>query len=223
MLESVAPGIWCRAVPLRFLGLETGTRMTLLRLSANRLLVHSPIPLTPELKAEVDALGTVVGIVAPSLFHHLYVAPWTAAYPQAIAACCPGLERKRRDLRWQRVLRDTPEAEWRDEVDQVHFSANTLADEVVFFHRQSCTLVCSDVVFNLSQHASPLTRAAAILLGNREPGATLLERLMIRDRARAREQIDRMLAWKPERIVLAHGPILERDASQVLRRAFAWL
>ena len=53
--------------------------------------------------------------------------------------------------------------------------------------------------------------------------STWLERIVIRERASAREQVDRMLAWKPQRIVLAHGPIIERDATEVLRRAFAWL
>lgn len=197
--------------------------MTLLHLADSRLLVHSPVPLTPELRLEVDALGTVAAIVAPSLFHHLYVAQWTEAYPHAITACCPGLERKRADLRWQRVLGDTPEVEWRRDVDQVHFSANTLANEIVFFHRASATLVCSDTVFNLARHPSPLTRVAAFLLGNREPGATWLERMLIRDRTRARQEVDRMLAWKPQRMVLAHGPIVESDATAVLGRAFAWL
>lgn len=223
MLELVAAGLWCRAAPLRFLGVETGTRMTLARLAENRLLVHSPIALTPELKAEVDALGSVAAIVAPSLFHHLYVAQWMAAYPDALAACCPGLEKKRRDLRWSRILGDVAEAEWRDELDQVFFGARTLENEVVLFHRASGTLICADAVFHLSRHPAPLTRAAAFLLGNREPGATWLERLLIRDRAGAREQVDRMLAWSPQRIVLAHGPSIERDATEVLRRAFAWL
>lgn len=223
MLEAVTDGIWCRAIPLRFFGIETGTRMTLLRLSERRLLVHSPVPLTPELRAEVDALGTVAAIVAPCLFHHLYVGPWAAAYPGAIAACCPGLERKRADLRWQRVLTDTPEGEWRRDVDQVFFAANALMNEIVFFHRESSTLVCADAVFNLARHPSALTRAAAVLLGNREVGPSRIERWMTRDRARAREQIDRMLAWKPQRMVLAHGPIVESDATEVLRRAFAWL
>ncbi len=223
MLESVAAGVWCRAVPLRFFGLETGARMTLLRLSERALLVHSPVPLTAELRAEVDALGTVAAVVAPSLFHHLYVQPWAAAYPQAITACCPGLERKRRDLRWQRILTDTPEGEWRRDVDQVYFSANKLGNEIVFFHRASATLVCADAVFNLAAHPSAVTRAAAVLLGNRAPGATWIERALIRDRRLAREQVDRMLAWKPQRIVLAHGPIIESDGTEVLRRAFAWL
>jgi hypothetical protein len=68
-----------------------------------------------------------------------------------------------------------------------------------------------------------LTRVAAVLLGNRKPGVTWLERIMIRDRASAREQVGRMLAWKPERILLAHGKCIEREGEAVLRRAYGWL
>ena len=64
---------------------------------------------------------------------------------------------------------------------------------------------------------------AAALLGNRAPGATWLERLIIRDRAGAREQVDRMLAWDIDGIVLSHGDLIEGDGREVLRRAYAWL
>jgi hypothetical protein len=63
----------------------------------------------------------------------------------------------------------------------------------------------------------------AALLGNRQPGATWLERLMIRDRRTAREQLDRMLAWDVERILLSHGALVERNGREVLRRAYEWL
>ena len=94
---------------------------------------------------------------------------------------------------------------------------------MVFFHRASRTLICADAIFNLGTHPSRLTRVMAVLMGSRKPGATLLERIMIRDRGAAREQIDRMLAWNPDRIVLAHGDLIETGGAEVLRRAYAWL
>jgi hypothetical protein len=78
-------------------------------------------------------------------------------------------------------------------------------------------------VFHLGSHPSPFTRLVATLLGAREPGATWLEPLMIRDRRGAREQVDRMLAWDIDRIVLAHGELIETGGREVLRRAYAWL
>ncbi len=223
MLEPFAHDLWVEARRLRFAGVETGTRMTVVRLADGGLFVHSPVLLDAETRKAVDALGSVKAVVAPSGFHHLYVGEWMRAYPNAVVCACPGLERKRRDLPWSRVLGDVPEPEWRGEIDQVFFAARKLESEVVFFHRASRTLICADAVFNLANHPSRFTRVVALLMGNRKPGATLLERLLIRDRRAAREQIDRMLAWNADRIVLAHGDLIETGGTEVLRRAYAWL
>lgn len=221
-LTPFAPELFTSERPLRFLGVETGARMTVVRLR-DGLVVHSPAPLTPALRAEVDALGPVKAIVAPSLFHHLGVKSWLEAYPGVLSCACPGLERKRSDLPWGRILGDAPEPEWAGELDQVFFRARSLENEVVFHHPASRTLICADAVFNLGHHPSPFTRLVAFVLGARRPGATLLERVMIRDRRSAREQIDRMLAWNVERIVLSHGPLIESGGHEVLRRAYEWL
>jgi hypothetical protein len=121
------------------------------------------------------------------------------------------------------VLGDQPEEAWRGELDQVFFGARSLENEVVFFHRPSHTLICADAIFNLGTHPSRFTRVVARLMGSRKPGATLLERVLIRDRVAAREQVDRMLAWNADRIILAHGDIIESGGREVLRRAYAWL
>ncbi len=222
-LSQVGEELWSATRPMRFWGIETGTRMTVVRLRDGGLFVHSPVGLDAGVRAAVDALGPVRAIVAPSKFHHVFVPAWRAAYPDALLGCCPGLVDKRPDVKWQRVLGDQPDEVWGEDLEQVHFGARTLEDEVVFFHPRSRTLVCSDMVFNLRRHPSRLTRAAARLLGNREPGATTLEHVMIRKRRAARAQLDRMLAWSFDRILLAHGaPVLE-DGHEVLRRAYAWL
>jgi hypothetical protein len=197
--------------------------MTVGRLADGGLFVHSPVSLDGGTREAVDAIGPVKAVVAPSLFHHLFVGEWIQTYPDAVLCACPGLERKRHDVSWHRVLGDEPEEEWRGEIEQVFFGARTLENEVVFFHRPSRTLVCADLIFNLADHPSRLTRVVAHLIGNRKPGPTLLERVLIRDRPAAREQVGRMLAWRPDRIVLAHGDIVETGGHEVLRHAYAWL
>jgi hypothetical protein len=222
-LTPVDDDVWTTTRPLRFWGVETGARMTVVRLGSGAVFVHSPLPLTDGLKAEVDALGPVQAIVAPSLFHHLSANEWKEAYPGAVLACCPGLEKKRSDVPWDRILTDEPEPEWAGSLEQVFFAARTMENEVVFFHPPTRTMICADAIFNLSTHAHRVTRMVALLLGNRRPGATWIERIMIRDRAGAREQIDRMLAWRPRRILLAHGQPIDEDGEAVLRRAYTWL
>jgi len=225
MLQPIADGLWSTTRRQRFLGVEVGTRMTIARLADGGLFVHSPIALDDALRQAVDALGPVQAIVAPSLFHNLYAAPWKTAYPTAVLCCCPGLEKKRPNIPWDRVLSDVPEPEWRADLDQVFFGARTMENEVVFLHRATRSIVLCDAVFNLSTHPSPLTRAVSFFLtmGTREAGATFLEHLMIRRRDDARAQIDRMIAWNAERIVLSHGDMIPTGATDLLRRAYAWL
>lgn len=222
-LEPIDEGLWVATRRLRFAGIETGTRMTLVRLADGGLFVHSPVSLADGTREAVDALGPVRCVVAPSRFHHLYVGEWSRVHPEARLYACPGLAEKRRDVPWHGVLGDEPEPEWRGQLEQVCFAARSLEHEVVFFHAESRTLICADLIFALAHHDSRLTRVVARLIGNREPGATWLERLIIRDRRTAREQVDRMLAWNPERILLAHGDLVHTGGASVLRRAYAWL
>ncbi len=210
MLERVCDDVWIERQPLRFFGVEIGTRMTVVRLADGSLFIHSPIALDSKMQEAVDALGQVKALVAPSLFHHLYIGEWAKAYPRASLSACPGLERKRKDLNWSAILK-------------VFFSAWQMANEVVFFHRKSRTIISSDFVFNLGSHPSRLTRTVARMVGQRAPGITLLERILIRNRAAAREQVGRIVAWNAERIVLGHGGIIESNGTDVVRRAYQWL
>ena len=222
MLTPFADEVWVEAREAKFLGLETGTRMTVVRLSGGGLFVHSPVALLDATRRAVDDLGEVRAVVAPSVFHHLHVGDWMRAYPGALFGACRGLEWKRPDLSFSCVLADQPHDVWARDLDQVYFSARR-ENEVVFFHAKSRTMICSDALLNLSGHASARTRFVARLTGNQAPGTGWPERFMIRDRRLARRQVDRILAWDIDKIVLAHGPVVERDGREVVRHAYAWL
>jgi len=221
-MERVAEDVFTTARPQRFYGVECGTRMTIVRLSGGGLFVHCPVALDAETRAAVEALGEVRAVVASSLYHHLYVKQWMDAYPEALFCACPGLPRKRADLTFGHVLGDEPHPLWQSELDQVAFTAR-FEREVVFFHEKSRTMICADALLNLRRHPSRLTRAAALLMGNLAPGKGWLEYWAVRDRKAARRQVDRMLEWDIERIVLAHGALVDRGGREVLRDAYAWL
>ncbi len=223
MLDAFRERVLSTPRPARFFGVETGTRMTIVKLGAGGLFVHSPVALDAATRAAVDALGEeVLAVVAPSIFHHLHVGGWMEAYPRAVFAACPGLELKRSDLRWTQVLGDQPHPIWADDIDQVYFSSRR-ENEVDFFHRHSRTLVVADAMINLSTHPSQATRLVARLMKNDAPGTGWMEPFMVRDRKVARRQVDRMLAWDIDGVLLAHGAPLEREGGEALRHAYAWL
>jgi hypothetical protein len=50
-----------------------------------------------------------------------------------------------------------------------------------------------------------------------------MRRTFLGQRRQLGAAVERMLAWQPERIVLAHGRWYPRDGTAELRRAFRWL
>lgn len=215
-MRTLAPGVHVVEAPQRFFGLEIGARMTVLETSGG-LVVHSPVDMAP---ASVASLGAVRWVVAPNTFHHLYVGRWAAAGVEAWAA--PGLAAKRPEVPFAGVL-DTPGAPFGEEVAVFPLRCFPMSNEVVFLHRPSRTLVVTDLVFNLNAAAPWATRAAFACLGG-YPGCrtTVLERVGF-DRPTARREINMLLDQDFDRLILAHGDVVETGGREALRGAMAWL
>jgi hypothetical protein len=99
-------------------------------------------------------------------------------------------------------------------------------EEAVFFHRRSRTLIVTDLIINLDAQRLPLSWACfahvdRILAPSGEVPRTF--RATIRKPEAARQSLARMRAWEPERLLMAHGLPVERDAVAFLDRAFRWL
>jgi hypothetical protein len=223
MLQRLDEGLSVAAAPLKFMGLHLGTRMTVVRLSGGDLLVHSPIAPTPELRAEVDALGPVGHIVAPSLYHHLFAGEWHAAYPSASLWGPAALTRKRKDLKLTSTLEQASGAPWASELVPLHIDGCML-DETVFVHRPTRTLVASDITENFTTSAHWPTRAYLKMAGiHGRVGFSRLLRFVYRDRPAARRSIDALLAESFDRIVLAHGDVIPSGGKQALQSTYEFL
>lgn len=221
-LQEIAEGLWGAETRLSFLGLPITSRMTIARLPDGGLWLHSPVPLAP-LKAELDRLGPVAWRVAPNVMHHLFQLPYQEAYPNSRLVAPAGLAAKRADLRIDVALSNPPH-EWSDWLDTQQISGNPTLDESVFLHRESKTLILTD----LAAHLGPWDHWAVRLYArmNRCYGRLGLSyglKTLFKDRAAARTAIDAILAWDFDRIIPAHGPIIETGGKEALRRAFDWL
>lgn len=215
-MRTLAPGVHVLERPQRFFGLEVGTRMTALSVGGG-LLVHSPVDVDP---AELAPLGAPRWVVAPNLWHHLYVGRWVAAGVPAWAA--PGLPEKRPDVAFAGVL-DSERHPFGDEVAVVPLRCFPFANEVALLHRPSRTLVLTDLVFHFSAQAPWLTRAA-MWCACGYPGcrSSALERVLM-NRAVARQEIAALLALDFDRLVMAHGDVIETGGREALAGAYAWL
>jgi Domain of unknown function (DUF4336) len=222
-VDRLDDGLWVTAAPLTFMGVHVGTRMTVVRLASGDLWVHSPVERTSELAAAVDALGPVRHIVAPSLFHHLSAGEWHAAYPAAALYGPSRLARKRKDLELTVTLEEAAQAPWAPELVPFHVDGCML-DETVFVHRATRTLIASDLVENFTTSPHWFTRQYLKLGGiYGKVGWNRFMRFVYRDRPAARRSVDVVLAQDFDRLVIAHGDIIEHGCKAALRDGLAFL
>ncbi len=222
---AIADGVWTIDRRLRLSGVTMPTRMTVLRLPTGGLLLDSPIRLDGPTREAIAGLGRVDALVAPNSFHYLFLAEHAVAYPGAAVFLAPGLRERRPDLPSGIVLGDEPPTAWAD-MDQLVFGPMQGVSEVVFFHRPTATLLLTDLAFCLPDVGPLWQRAVWRILGvGRGFGPSRTGRLMLlRDARRVRPLLERILAWPFERIVVAHGDVVDRDAHETFARGFApWL
>ncbi len=231
MLTPVDAGLWIGEGPIvSFFGCAYPTRMVLAVLPDGGLWVWSPVRLTAELRAAVDALGPVTHLVSPNKLHHLFLGEWHAAYPDAAIWGPRSSIKRHRQVAFTGALEDMPPASWQGVFEQVWFRGSFAMDEVVFFHRPSRSVILADLIeaFEddfLCAHwpawAHPLARWGGIMAD--DPKAPIDWRLSFWRRDLARAARARMLGWDCERVIIAHGSWQQAGGRAYLARSLRWL
>lgn len=221
MLERFADGVWFEAGPVRIVGTRLSATMTVLRLDEG-LVVHSPLPLTPERRAAVLALGNVVHLYAPNTFHHLWLGEWSRAFPDARVHAPEGLEKKRSDLRIDRHSGDG--APFGDELAEIPIHGFRLR-ETALMHRPSRTLVVTDLVHNIGRPEGAWTQMYTRMMGfyDRVALSRVLRWTAFDDRGAARQSVNRLLELPFEGLVVGHGLPIAEHAHELFAHAMRFL
>lgn len=230
MLKAIDTDLWVAEQPLKYFGLEVGTRMTIVRLNQHKLMVISPICLNEAIIDQLDQLGQVSYIVSPNLYHHLFLNQFKQAYPSAEIWVTSGLEHKRPDLQIDQVLSDRAVQSLGDiEALQVEgFSTLSptgyeLVNEWAFFHPKTRTLIVTDLAFHFDSSSSLITQLISRLLGGyQQLRPSFLEKMATRDKAQVKQSIQQILAWDFDRVIVAHGSILEQGGKQQFQQGYEW-
>jgi Domain of unknown function (DUF4336) len=233
-LKAVADQLWIvdgSLIQFAYAGLRLPfpTRMTVVRLEGGALWMHSPTAPTPGLRAEVDALGPVGHLIAPNKLHYWWIGEWKAAHPEALAYAAPGVRTRavRRKVAFDRDLGARSPAAWAGEIEQVLVPGRVMT-EVAFLHRRSRTLILTDLIENFepdrvrSRWLRLLMRLGGVMHPN---GSTPrdLRLTFLGHREAVRHAVRMMLAWRPQRVIVAHGRCYDEDAPSELERAFRWV
>lgn len=213
---------------VRDMGIHFDTRMTVARLGDGSMWIASPVPVRFATLTEITALGPVRYLVSPTPRHFWRLYAWHELLPDAELWSSPitPVTLKKGDLPLTGILGDRVRDLWAGDLDQVLVRGSRWLNEVIFFHAPTRTLLVEDVIqIHQPQQGHTLRNVLIALGGVAAPrgGVGRDIRLTFRDKAAAREYIDRVLQWDFDKLVVAHGPVATHAARQTVEQAFSWL
>lgn len=159
-IRDVSPEITTFSVPFnRFAPfgyrdfVAVGNRATAIRLHDGRILLLNPVPLEQNVKATLTALGGV-HFIACDLGHHLSIRSYLDVWPDAKTIGVPGLEKKRKNVKWDFICGEWTRGSPEDEFDFAHDVETVMFEGfitycVAWYHKPTKTLIQSDLLMNL--------------------------------------------------------------------------
>ncbi|MBW4685009.1 MAG: DUF4336 domain-containing protein [Komarekiella atlantica HA4396-MV6] len=230
MLREIDKNLWVAEQPLKYFGLSVGTRMTVIRLANGKLVVISPIQVDEAIIQQLNQIGDIAHIIAPNLYHYLFTSNFKTFYPKATLWAAPGLKSKILELPIDQVLKEDKNS-FLNEIQCLFFdgfrtfglSGPDLVNECVFFHVQSRTLVLTDTAYHFDESFPLLTQFAARVIGGYKTlSPSLLEKFSTREKEKVKQSVTKILAWDFERVIVAHGSIVENNGKQRFREGYEW-
>ncbi len=192
-MRQLHDSLWVHEDSMKLGPIPLALRMTVVRLATGGLWVHSPTALSAELKRQVDDLGAVSAGLGPGNGHNLWLQEWAAT--------------------------------WSDDFEASVMGGVPFFGECVFLHRASRSLIVTDVVQNYrgqeyTGFAKVMTTLVMRPMGFKDicVAPPLRFNFMIKDRPAFVAFIDAVQQWDFDRIIVAHGEIIEDDAKATFSR-----
>lgn len=192
-LTAFHPDIVLGTDPVRIAGMKLSATMGIVKLPDSEVLVFSPVAMTPQRRAAVEAIGNVTHLYAPNTYHFMWLAEWAKAFPEATVHAPRGLASKRPDLRIDRFHDEELPASLASVLDEVHIEG-FLLEESVLVHHPSGTLLVADLVHNVGrpEHWWAAVYSRAMGFYDRVAISRVLRWTAFRDRKATRRSLERL-------------------------------
>jgi len=194
-------------------------RMTIVRLTGQRLIIYSGIALDETAMARIESFGTPTFYIVPGVLHRMDVKPWKQRYPDLKIACPPGARSKVEEL----VKVDSVAPDFGDPGVQFAVVDGTAQAEgaLIIKGSQGTTLVLNDLIFNVRKQPG-VVGLLFHLVGVTGPEAKmpkLVMRKLVQDKNALRAQLEQWANIADlKRIILSHGAVIDADPRGTLRR-----
>jgi hypothetical protein len=82
----------------------------------------------------------------------------------------------------------------------------------------------TDIAFHFDETFSLKTRLAAQVLGSYKVlSPSRLEKLATTEKEKVKDSVEKILGWDFNRVIMAHGSIIETNGKQKLKQGYEWV
>jgi hypothetical protein len=209
-LRLIDKGLWCLNSHFVIWGCKGSIRMTAIEAKSG-IILYSPVALSSVHLEEIARLGAVSTIIAPNLFHHLYLRPCVASFPNARVLVPEGLAEKIGPIPGAEVMTDELRFGVEDEIDHAIFKGHRLR-ETMLFHHPTQTLITADLLYNFQPENTKVEKLFFRAIGcYGSPSAPFYHRFAVEDKASVKTLIARVQRWDVRRVIMSHGRIIENQ------------
>lgn len=223
-------------------------RMAVVQLSTGGVVVYSPVECLPELQAAIAVLGGLKALVLPNSEHAVHAAAWMAAFPD-VPIIAPGGDAMKGFLEaFPSTLVLSPGGPFPEMASQIlspgefHVEVVITAgfQEVCLLHRRSRTFIACDFLYFGSEERKDSTGWKMLAADewrelyhkaycciNEDVLLPVYRTVLDKDQRKlVAASLQRILAWRPERVMSAHGgKISEGGATRtkkLLEASWGW-
>lgn len=219
-LSSFSPSIYTVDHPQTVLGMQFGTRCTVVVLPSGRCVLISPVAFDDLLAEKIEAIGPVDTIIAPNLFHHLYFNQACRRWPEARRLIAPGLDQK------VDLIEDVHPMAQQGSIEGIlkwrALEGAPKVGEHLFFDTRDEVLVVTDIAFHFIDHPQWWLRTVMRLQGGYgQLGPSRLLRSLIEDDSAFGESLSPILDEPWDSIIVAHGTPIPSGGKDRFKEAFA--
>lgn len=228
-LQVFGKDIWIVDGPnVRDMFLTFTTRMTIVKLFDGSLWINSPVPVSFDMLKQITTLGSVKYLLSATPRHVWRLDGWHTLFPEAQlwATQKSPFTLMKGHFSFTGILGEEPYKDWANDFDQLVFKGSPLIKEVFFYHKASNTVIMDDLIqIHSIIKGKAFLNSFIKLEGVASPygGVSLDLRLSFTNRNKARQSLKKLLSWDFDKLILAHGVCIERDAKSFVEKAFHWL
>jgi len=220
---TIGENIWVADYPFKLIGVNFGNKMTIIKYDDDKLMLHSPIPISPTLIKQLDALGQVKLLMAPNLMHNLFINEWKHHYRDAMLIAPKHIKKVDFDISLEEITR-TEKSEFNIPSDlRLQFIAGTKGlHEYAVIHIPSATLILTDLAFNIHNVKGIWSNIFFKLYGaHGKFGPTHLMKFIIKDKVAFSQSIKTILNYDFDKVIVSHGELITRDGKSRFNKAFS--